>query len=101
MAYGERPIWQNDPASDSRIVLGHINAQVAQAVSIVDFCSRNGIHIESADHTFHEELDAAKREKMINVLGHSLFSMQGHWFFFSLDQESGPFTFPMFKDNRL
>lgn len=95
LSYNGRGLWCGDSHSEARLVLGHVNSSVAQAISIVDFCNRNGIDLESADHTFHEELlKNGKAEEMRRLLGEKMFSLQGHWFYFSLNTHSGPFTFP-------
>ncbi len=95
LSYDGKPIWAGDSHSESRLVLGHVTSAVAQAISIVDFCTRNRVALESADHTFHQELATdGKADKMRKMLGDDLFSLQGHWFFLSLNMHEGPFTFP-------
>ena len=95
LRYDGKPLWSGDSHSEARMIIGHVNSAVAQAVSILDFCTRNGIHLESADHTFHEEFDPeTKVPEMSALLGEQLFSMRGHWFFFSLNSADGPFTYP-------
>ena len=96
--YNGSRLWHGDSHSGERLVLGHINSAVAQAVSIYDFCSRNRIWIESADHTIHELFgDKEKKVEMENILGERYFSFQGHWFFLSLNEWAGPFTYPSWK----
>jgi len=41
--------------------------------------------------------DNLKMEEMERLLGKEYFSLQGHWFFISLNEHNGPFTFPAFK----
>lgn len=96
--YGQRGLWRGGPATGNgpRVRLGHINSEVGQAVSITDFCSRNRVPLESADHSFHTEIgtDAKKMEELRSVIGERHFSLTGHWFWFSLNDAPGPFTFP-------
>jgi hypothetical protein len=97
LPYGDRPLWSGDSHSESRLILGHINTAVAQAISILDFCSRNKVHLESADHTFHQYFQGNSRyEHLKNELGEDLVSLYGHWFYFTLNDNSGPFTYPQF-----
>ena len=95
LSYEGKPLWSGSSHSESRLVLGHVNSAVAQAISIVDFCSRNRVTLESADHTYHQELmEDGKANTMRKMLGDALFSLQGHWFYLSLNAHDGPFTFP-------
>ena len=94
-SYEGKPLWSGSSHSESRLVLGHVNSAVAQSISIVDFCNRNEVAFESADHTFHQELlESGKADEMRRMLGETLFSLQGHWFYLSLNAHEGPFTFP-------
>jgi hypothetical protein len=98
--YGGRRLWMGMPSmgTGSRLRLGHINSEVPQAVAIVDFCSRNHLTLESADHSFHDEIGgvAGRVEEMREILGDRHFSLVGHWFWFSLNERRGPYTFPAF-----
>lgn len=94
-AYDGNDIWAGDSHGDARLILGHVNSAVAQSIAIVDFCSRNDLDLESADHTFHQELvESGKADEMRRMLGEEMFSLQGHWFYLSLNAHGGPFTFP-------
>ena len=96
--YGERGLWRGEASTGSgaRVRIGNINSEVAQAVAITDFCCRNRLPLESADHSFHTELgpDAHKMEELRTVIGERHFSLNGDWFWFSLNDASSPFTFP-------
>lgn len=94
--YGSAGIWKGEADSGARFRLGHIESHVAQVISVQDFTTRNQITLESADHSFHTELalDAARMAEMRRVVGEQLFSLSGHWFWFSLNEAAGPYTFP-------
>jgi hypothetical protein len=76
--------------------LGHIDTAVEQAIAAVDFTTRNGVELHSADHSLRTELDAAQREVLTRELGPELFSLEASWFWFSLNESAGPHTFPAF-----
>ena len=98
--YEDRRLWagMTSMGTGARVRLGHINSEVPQAISAVDFCSRNRLTLESADHSFHEEIgqDPARVEELRAQLGERHFSLTGHWFWFSLNERPGPYTFPAF-----
>jgi hypothetical protein len=81
-----------------RLKLGTIDSAVGQSVAILDFATRNRLPLHSADNSFHTELagDAGRVAEMQKLLG-SLFSLEGHWLYFSLGEASGPLTFPAFQ----
>jgi hypothetical protein len=97
--YGGEGLWRGNNNGHTRLLLGNINTQVEQAVSVVDFTTRNGLTLQSADHTFHQEIgsDPQKVAEMRRLLGEKLFSLEGHWFYFSLNEKPGPYTFPKFS----
>jgi hypothetical protein len=96
--YGGRGLWRGEGSTGSgpRVRLGNINSEVGQVVAITDFCSRNRIPLDSADHSYHTELepDPKKMEELRAAVGDRHFSLRGDWFWFSLNDASGPFTFP-------
>jgi hypothetical protein len=98
--YEGRRIWMGarSMGTGARLRLGHIDSEVPQALSVLDFCSRNRLTLESADHGFHEEIGAqpARAEELRRLLGERHFSLTGHWFWFSLNERPGPYTFPAF-----
>jgi hypothetical protein len=82
--YGETGIWKGTNASEPSFVLGHIFSRVAQAISIVDFTSRNELPLHSAAESLSAEIDSdpARKVDLREVLGTELFppSGQAHWF---------------------
>lgn len=98
--YEGRRIWMGTRSmgTGARVRLGHIDSEVPQAVSVLDFCSRNRLTLESADHCFHEEIGSqpSRLEELRGLLGERHFSLTGHWFWFSLNETPGPYTFPTF-----
>jgi hypothetical protein len=94
--YGGRGLWKGVNAAGASVRLGFIDSAVAQAISIVDFAGRNGITLDSADHSHDLEINQVpgRVEEMRELLGDQIFSLQGDWFWFTLNQHPGPYTFP-------
>jgi hypothetical protein len=95
LAYGENGLWKSNNWSGPRLKLGIIDSAVEQSIAALDFTTRNHLTLDSADHSFHSELDAAQQAEMERLLG-ELYSTQAHWFYFSLNERPGPYTFPRF-----
>lgn len=96
--YSGRGLWKGVSAGEERLRLGIIDSAVAQAISIQDFTSRNGLTLDSADHSIDLEIARTpeKVDEMRRLLGEELFSLQGHWFWFTLNEHPGPYKFPRF-----
>ncbi len=86
--YNGRALWRGmdnyyaEEGQRQRVVLGWINTIVDQAIPALDFCARNRIELHSADHELNE---AGLLQRTGN---------QHHWAYFSLNEGSGPYTFP-------
>src|SRR5262249_39193126 len=61
-AYGPYGLWQGEDGGEPSFQLGHIHSRVGQAISIVDFTTRNQLPLHSAEESLHAELasDPAK-----------------------------------------
>jgi len=96
--YGGKGLWKGVNAGAERFRIGIIDSPVAQAIAVQDFASRNRLSLDSADHSIDLEINQVpgRCEEMRQLLGDKLFSLQAHWFWFSLNEHSGPFTFPRF-----
>jgi hypothetical protein len=96
--YGEHGIWKGGNEGPSRLRIGVIDSAVEQAIAITDFAARNNLTLNSADHSNHAEFDhnPERLAEMRRLLGDELFSLQAHWFWFSLNEHPGPYTFPRF-----
>ena len=96
--YGENGIWKGIDFSGPRLKLGNIDSAVEQAIAIIDFATRNALPLHSADHSFRVELgsEPARCAELTELLG-ELFSLQAHWFYFSLSEAPGRLTFPKFR----
>jgi len=96
--YGDHGIWKGNNWEGPRLRLGIVDSAVEQAVAILDFVSRNEIIFDSADHSMHTEIGSKpeKLAEMKKLLGDQLFSLQGHWFWFTLNGSRGPFNFPKY-----
>jgi hypothetical protein len=96
--YNGRGLWKGINAGQDRFRIGIIDSAVAQAISIQDFAGRNHLTLDSADHSIDLEINqlSGRTEEMRRLLGNELFSLQAHWFWFTLNEHAGPFTFPRF-----
>ena len=94
--YGGRGLWKGENAGETRLRIGIVDSAVAQSISIQDFASRNAITLDSADHAIDLAIMSVpgRAEDMTQLLGNELFSPQGHWFWFTLNEKQGPYTFP-------
>lgn len=92
--YGKRSLWKGNNWEGPRVRLGVVDSAVEQSVAITDFTGRNGVALESADHSFHTELSPDRRDQLTNLLEDDFFSTSCHWFWFTLPPEQAPFTFP-------
>jgi hypothetical protein len=100
--YGDSGLWQGDNGVHEKFWIGHICSSVGQAISIIDFATRNRLPLHSADESLFAEFanDAPRREELQRLLGDDLFSLQGHWFWFSLNEAPEPYTFPRYQQGR-
>lgn len=95
LEYGGNGLWKGNDWSGPRLKLGIIDSAVEQAISALDFTTRNHLTLDSADHSFHTWLSSAQQNEMRKELG-ELFDTQGHWFYFTLNEREGPYKFPRF-----
>jgi hypothetical protein len=95
--YDRQELWRR-AGSEARLRLGHIHSAGEQAVAIVDFASRNGLPLHSAEESLQAELgrDVARVNELREVIGSDLHSLAARWFWFSLNEIPGPYTFPRF-----
>jgi len=99
MEYGGHGLWKANDWSGPRLKLGIIDSAVEQSIAALDFTTRNHLTLDSADHSFHSELDSSRQAEMQRVMG-ELFNTQAHWFYFSLNERPGPYTFPRFVQSK-
>jgi len=94
--YGETGIWKGTNATAPSFWLGNVFSRVAQAISMVDFTSRNRLPLHSAAESLHTEIasDPNKMETLRGLLGEELFSLQAHWYWFTLNEASTTLFFP-------
>jgi len=92
----EKGIWRSHEGHQHHIKIGHFSSAVEQMISALDFLTRNGAHLESADHEIHREIASRpEREEEMKRLG-GLYG-EACWCYFSLNEVSGPFTFPKWR----
>ena len=95
--YGESGIWKGTNASEPAFWIGNVFSRVAQAISIVDFASRNRTPLHSGAESLQAEIasDSGRMATLQSLLG-DLFSLQAHWYWFSLNEAPGPLYFPRY-----
>jgi hypothetical protein len=96
--YGEMGLWKGTNADDPSFVIGHVFSRVAQAISIVDFTTRNRLPLHSAAESLHDEIasDTARQAELKQLLGDELFSLRAYWYWFTLNGAPGPVSFPRY-----
>ena len=93
---GRYGLWRGNDWSGPRVRLGHLDSCVEQAVSMVDFTSRNDVTLHTAAEDIHGAIGAHRFrvEAMERTLG-DLWAPAAHWCHFSLNDTPGPFDFPV------
>jgi hypothetical protein len=97
--YGTRCSWKSLDPREHSYWFGPIASRVGQAVSMIDFSTRNEVPLHSADESLFTELwnDPAKQEELRRLLGDELLDRNAHWFWFSLNEAGLPLVFPSFQ----
>jgi hypothetical protein len=92
---GNYALWAGDPCGEGRFCIGNVVSKVPQAISIMDFITRNHLTLDSVDHSIHTTIanDPQKTAEMQMLLG-PLFSPYAHCFWFTLNEHPGPHKFP-------
>jgi len=96
MDYGPHGLWRGDDQPGPRLKIGHVDSSASQAISVLDFTTRNRLTLESADHSLRADLSPEQQQQMRALLG-DLFDTQAHWFYFTLKEHAGPYTFPRLR----
>lgn len=104
MDYQGQRLWRGtkegfNREGHSRLILNYLNTAVEQTVAIVDFTSRNGLTLQSADHSLHTDLKPEQISELQASLGSTFFRLDGHWFYFSLNEKApgDKIHFPSFQ----
>ena len=95
-SYGGFGIWRGEEVWPGPMIrLGNVFATVQQAVSMVDFTSRNGITLQSGVHSLRSRFDVHGREtlELRNLLG-DLFDVRSGMAWYTLNEAAGPYYFP-------
>ena len=92
----DETIWMGANAINPSFWLGHISSRVPQAISIVDFTSRNRLPLHSAAESLFAEIisNPARMAELRTLLGDDFFSPQAHWYWFTLNEASRTISFP-------
>jgi hypothetical protein len=99
VTYNGAGLWKGESASGLYFRIGSIVSDVGQAISILDFASRNQLPLHSASESIQTELakDPQRTATLQHLLGDEFFSVEAHWLWFSLCEVSGTITFPRFS----
>lgn len=89
------PLWKGE-VGEHDFHLGTIYSRVPQAISALDFCTRNRIPLNSAEASLTRMAPAEVSQ--CEPLG-DLFAQQAHWYWFSLNQSDAPHTFPLVPED--
>jgi len=92
---GDYRLWRGGNSGYTRIRIGNIESAVEQAISIMDFATRNNLALHSADHSVRTELDKNRKTKLSQLLGNDLFSLDCCWVWFSLNEANIKYSFPI------
>ena len=97
--YGEHGLWKGNDWSGPSSRIGPIYSFVEQAVAITDFSCRNNLSLHSADQSLLTELgnDRDRLAELRQMLGPQLLSVNASWWWFSLNEQPGPYTFSRFR----
>ncbi len=97
--YNEQGLWKggNDFADGrmSYLVLGNATSPFSQLTSITDFCSRNGVSLESSDHVIATQLSSERKNDILDAWV-EFWEFPVHWHFFSTNGSPNIF-FPPWK----
>jgi len=76
--------------------LGNLVSYFPEAISLLDFASRNNLPLYSADESLHTEigLDLSKTHVLEEMLGKEMFSLNANWVWFTLNELEKPPIFP-------
>ena len=99
LSYGENELWTGGNCTSRYLQLGHLVSGVEQAISILDFSTRNRLPLHTCDHSLFTELGASQAADLASLWG-DMFSRNGHWLYFSLREAAGPLTFPKVREHR-
>jgi len=93
--YGSNPLWQGELASDHKFRIAHLETSVTQAIAAIDFATRNGMPLHSADESIDQEVTGPGRGPEMAALLGDLWSHRAHWYWFALSEASRqPISFP-------
>lgn len=97
MSYGDSGIWKSGDSPNATLKIGAVDSAVEQAISALDFTTRNRLSFESADQSLHADLTPDQKAELASLLG-EFFDTQGHWFYFTLNERPKPYYFPRFEN---
>ncbi len=91
-SYQATPLWKGGNADLPGMHLGHVFSRVGQAISALDFTTRNELPLHSADESLHG-LSAEQAEELAATFG-GWFDRTAQWFWFTLDELTVAPVFP-------
>lgn len=99
--HGEYALWKGSNNGDGRFCIGNLSSKAPQAISVLDFTTRNHLTFDSADHSNYTTIgvDPQKTAEMRELLG-EFFNCNAWWYWFTLNEHPGPYKFPPAKQPR-
>lgn len=103
LSYEGKPFWRGQEtgwtSETARLKLGWIDTVVEQTIPALDFLTRNGLELASADHFVKTEIsrNPALLQQLRDSYPEGFFSDVNHWAFFSLNDAPGPYNFPAYQ----
>lgn len=91
-SYQATPLWKGGNADLPGMHLGNLFSRVGQAVSALDFTTRNELRLCSADESLHA-LSAGQAAELEASFG-DWFDRTAQWYWFSLEDAPGELVFP-------
>jgi hypothetical protein len=91
-SYQTTPLWKGGNADLPGMHLGNIFSRVGQAISVLDFTTRNELRLQSADESLHG-LDSVQTAELQATFG-DWFHQTAQWYWFSLEDMPVEPVFP-------
>jgi len=100
--YGKHKLWRKQTWDGSFCIIGNVASPTEEAINLVDFATRNGLTLFSADHSLHTEFDgdSERLQQMRSLLGRDFFDIRANWRWFSLNEVPFEPTFPKYEKRR-
>jgi hypothetical protein len=85
LGYGGQRLWKGGETIEGGILLGYFYSYVEQAISAMDFTSRNGLTLHTYGESVHEQLTEPERVEIATYLS-NFYSPKSLWAWLSLNE---------------